>query len=377
MSDKNENQLIELTEVIKPTDLFHECGCKNCTKQSKIQSIILPKCNFESPCITTDICPYDVKKCQFKPKKCFRTVIDTKQMTIYDRPGKEHQLGKMNNCCPTWWLAYEHWDSGDDDVCKSTDKELRINWIPWIDIGTNRPCWEIKIRQGNRIKYKWDDASIRETCDIDMFCNNEKVYEFKCNDIGYGISKAQQLMIEMMEHPFNFMNPNEELNRRIWYMNQPAIINRIILDQGCIMVKYVGKGFGFDISQPWDKEEYDISEWQGEKSIKVDVFSKDIYWFRDEGDGEETDNDMVEITTERGNKITYPKALYEKIKYDVEWEFRNQFGIMRGGGDTIFFDRQKFGLSIEQPLTMPLKKYNEQIQIFHDSLVEKHKLKNE
>jgi hypothetical protein len=212
-----------------------------------------------------------------------------------------------------------------------------------------------------------------------MKCNGQVVYEFGCNDINYGMSKAQYKMIEMMEHPFNFMNPEEEIGRRIWYKGQAAVIERLLLDQGCIMIGYRGAGAGFDMSNPWDDEEFGADEWMGEKSIKDDIFASSINWFREKGQGTAADNDMVEITTERGSKVVYPRSLYKQIKYDVEFEFRRQFGIKRGGGDTIFFDQKVHQIpedGMKRSLSMSLKKYDEELQNFHKLLVEKHILKN-
>ena len=95
-------------------------------------------------------------------------------------------------------------------------------------------------------------------------------------DIEYGFAKAQTLITDMEEHPFNFANPEEEIGRKIWYNNEPASIERLILEQGCIMIKYEGVSNGFSLTKPWYEE---IEPTQN--LIKDDIFSSYIIWFRD------------------------------------------------------------------------------------------------
>ncbi len=367
-----QSQVVDLTNIdlskSSPFKSKISCGCASCrcNNQSTSQRIILP-CNYHSQCIINDgNCPFNLNHCTQKPTKIFKTLIRGKVHWIYNRPDCEHDLGKLNGCPTTWWLA-------------KIEKNSDITWIPWIDRVTNRPCWEINVKQDNYIKYKYEENNIYSTCSIEMKCNGQIVYEFGCNDINYGMSKAQYKMIEMMEHPFNFMNPEEEIGRRIWYKGQAGVIERLLLDQGCIIIGYRGAGAGFDLSNPWDTNSSGADEWLGEKSVKDDVFSGSIYWFREKGQGTKDDNDMIEIVTDSGNKVVYPKSLYNQIKYDVEFEFRRQFGIKRGGGDTVFFDQKIHNIPedcINKSLSLPLKQYDEELQYFHRILVEKYILKN-
>lgn len=384
MTDKNKSvigkieQLTETQDVdlrnvqlepimpIRPQSCSSNCG--QCSKNPiKRSTTIGPKCDFKSPCIINNgLCPFSMESCSSKPRPLFKTLIRDKVQWIYDRPGIEHELGKMNDCPSTWWLAHA--------------SESELTWIPWIDKGANRPCWEINVKQDNYIKYKWEEHDIRSKTSIVMKCNGQIVYEFGCNDIAYGMSKAQFKMIEMMEHPFNFMDPESEIGRRIWYKGQAAVIERLLLDQGCIIMGYRGTGAGFDMSEPWHDEDFCSDDWMGEMSVKDDIFSGSIWWFRDKDQGTKNDNDMVEIVNERGGKQVYPKSLYNQIKYDVEFEFRRQFGIKRGGGNTISFDRKVHHIpedGVKRPLTIPLKQYDKELQEFHKSLVEKYILTNE
>jgi hypothetical protein len=316
-------------------------------------------CNDDNLCIDNPgLCSKGtsfIENCPVKPRKIFKTVINNLPMWVYHRKEHTHNLGKWNNCPDDWWLAFKR------------DKK-HFQWIPWIDIGANRPCWEVKINEGNYLKYKYDETSIHRGCTAEIFCNKQKVYEFIAGNFEYSVVKVHNLINKMQEYPFNFMNPDEEIGRRIWYYGQPAIIESLLLDQGCIMIKYVGIGSGFDLSRPWETEAHEISEWHGEERIKDDIFSPNIYWFRNEDEGEQNDNDIAVINFNDGSKRKYPKGLYDLIKYEVEHDFRKKFGIERGGGNTIFFNEEKYG----SKFTLKLDVYDLELQEFHKSLAEKY-----
>lgn len=196
-----------------------------------------------------------------EPKWIFNTVVNDQVCGVYDRE-EEHQLGEWNGYPATWWL-------------KDSDGE----WVPWIDLGTNRPCFEFNIKQGNYTKVKWNETDIRSTNSVEIYINKRLVYAFGCGSLDYALAKVSVLRIEMLEHPFNFADPDSEIGRKIWYRKQPAIIERLMLDQGCILMQKEDET-GFDMTDPWDEDDW-ISEWDGENKVKDDIFASDIWWFRD------------------------------------------------------------------------------------------------
>lgn len=191
----------------------------------------------------------------------FDIVIDNKLYSVYER-NETHELGRMNGCPDSWWLKYNN------------------EWIPYIDKMVNRPCFEINVKQNNHIKDKWNTKSLRGTCSITIKCNLRTVYQFNTRDIEYGLAKAQVLISDMTEHPFNFMDPESEIGRKIWFYDQPGSIEKLLLEQGCVMIKYEGNNSGFNLKQNSDTEIDIINEWNGEKLIKEDIFSTKISWFR-------------------------------------------------------------------------------------------------
>jgi hypothetical protein len=158
-----------------------------------------------------------------KVHKIFDIMIDQKLYPVYSIPGYEHQLGESNGCPNIWWLDYSDYEGGideDEDMDEPCIREL----VPYIDLGTHRICWEIRYRQFNRMKYKWDEWDIRNGGKCEMYANGKLVYSFYSREIGYGLSKAQSLEVTLLEHPFDFINPEKEVNRKIWYYGLPATI---------------------------------------------------------------------------------------------------------------------------------------------------------
>jgi len=196
-----------------------------------------------------------------------KTVVNGIVQEIWNRE-ESHSLGRDNGRNEHLWLKQTY-----EDI-EGTD------WVPWIDIATNRPCYEVKIAQGNRTKYKWGETRINGTCQVDILCNQKKVYEFRCMDIEYGLANAQVLLAKMGEHPFDFADPESMVGRKIWYHRQAAVVDYLILQQGCIMIRKED-GTGFDLSQPW-RDDDDIEDpWDNQNKVKDDIFSEQIWWFRD------------------------------------------------------------------------------------------------
>jgi len=84
----------------------------------------------------------------------------------------------------------------------------------------------------------------------------------------------------MSEHPFNYFDPESEVGRKIYYYGQAAIIDRLMLDQGCIMIKKED-GTGFDLRQHKNEDVDDMGDWHGSNVVKTHVLDdKHIVWFR-------------------------------------------------------------------------------------------------
>lgn len=75
-------------------------------------------------------------------KKIGQVLIRGSKYDLLDIPGKEHNT---NGYLSTTWIKKEK-DLFTDET----------EYIPWLDKGTNRKCWGVVIKQGNSMKYKYD-----------------------------------------------------------------------------------------------------------------------------------------------------------------------------------------------------------------------------
>ncbi|MEI6422166.1 MAG: hypothetical protein WCP55_08095, partial [Lentisphaerota bacterium] len=186
---------------------------------------------------------------------------------VVDIPDKEHELGKMNGTPATWWVK----DHGGD-------------LHPYIDKCVNRPCWEVSAEEYNTVKYKWDNIRINGHCRVNIKCDGRIVYSFVANDIHYALVKAHELIYKLGEHPFDFKNPDKEIGRKVWYHEQPAVIERLYLEEGCVYFRYDGNDKderGFDMTHAYDWKDNPENEWNGQKVVRDDILAPSIWWFRE------------------------------------------------------------------------------------------------
>jgi hypothetical protein len=201
-------------------------------------------------------------------KFLFHVVIDKRLCEVYERE-ETHKFGEWNGKPNNWWVKWiNHFDDNGTE---------EIDWIPWVDCCTNRLSWEITISIGNRLVYK-NDYDIRCSGSVLIKCNTKPVYWFGASNIEYAFARAQYLIHVMNEHPFSFVNPESEIGRKIWYHNQPGIVSGLSLDSGDIYIKHDGDG-GFDMKHVYDEKD-EVSDWQGQETIRDDVLSPSIWWFR-------------------------------------------------------------------------------------------------
>lgn len=147
-----------------------------------------------------------INKIPGKKSLAFQILINDEAHNIWDIPGYEHENGKWNGCPTTWWL----------------EREGML--YPYVDKGVNRICWEINYKQTNSVKFKWDDLDVRSNGKCTMKANGKIVYQFNSRTPEPAFAKAQTLLYELLEHPYNFLDQEKEKGRKIWYYGLPAQI---------------------------------------------------------------------------------------------------------------------------------------------------------
>jgi hypothetical protein len=183
---------------------------------------------------------------KFKCREDHQILLDKEKRIIWDIEGLEHDYGKWNGEPTTLWL-------------EMPDGNLE----PYIRNGVHRICWEINYKQSNHSKWKWDSLSIRRSGRCSISANGKEVYSFMSSDLGYALSKAQSLIIEISEHPYNFLEQEKEKDRKIWYYNLPAKI-RPSSNPGEISIQpdYTGEFKGKENHWKWWKEYHERSRYK-------------------------------------------------------------------------------------------------------------------
>ena len=234
--------------------------------------------------------------------KIFDVMIDEKLYPVYSIPGYEHELGKSNGCPETWWLDWSDYEETIDDDGDTEEPCVR-ELIPYIDKGAHRICWEIRYRQFNRMKYKWDEWDMRNGGKCEMYANGKLVYSFFSREIGYALSRAQSLETILLEHPFDFLNQEKENGRKIWYYGLPATVR--------INDSYPGEiGIVPDYSY-MDKKEW----WKELKKKKEKITPKDYKKEEDDLCDEDEFNEDMRMDT----WISHGDALWD----GMIWWFRD------------------------------------------------------
>ncbi len=141
-----------------------------------------------------------------KRRIAFEIMIEGEPHRVWDIPDYEHENGKWNGTPATWWL----------------EREGML--YPYVDRGVNRICWEINFKQTNTTKFKWDDLNISSGGKCTIKANGKIVYQFFSRSPEYALPKAQHLLYQLTEHPYNFLEQEKEKGRKIWYYGLPAQI---------------------------------------------------------------------------------------------------------------------------------------------------------
>lgn len=182
------------------------------------------------------------------PRKIFDVLVDNKRYGVYDIPGKEHQ--PQNEQGPsTWWLLKDDKYTDLDEIPEDLQFS-QMNWIPYDSLLIPRLTWDIRYTERVRSHVKWNRETFRTEGRVTIICNGRKIYGFWANKMEYALSKAQSVITELLEHPFNFINPMSEQGRPIYYHGLPA---RIGVSNKCL--EAINNKDIFDLQceqEPWE-----------------------------------------------------------------------------------------------------------------------------
>ena len=230
-------------------------------------------------------------------RKLFEIRIYEKMYPVYSIKGCEHNLGKYNGCPDTWWLDYSQYDTEIGDP----EREL----IPYIDKGVHRICWGVEYQQHNSSKFKWDEWNIRSGGICKISANGKPVYKFHYSDIEGALAAATNKINNLVGHPFNFINPEEEVGRKIWYYGLPATI---LLGYEVGEIK-INPDYSYMTKDEW---------WNELEKRRTNVYPKDRIYKNDDKEMEEMEKEHFEEYKDYGT-INHGSAFYDGM---INW-FRN------------------------------------------------------
>jgi hypothetical protein len=139
----------------------------------------------------------------------YHILIDNKHYAVYDIKEAYHSLGSANGSEYEnhYFIYYQN------------------EWVPYYSKAVHRICWDIRYKQNNTTKYKWDEWQLRTSGYCEMYANGKLIYGFFARTVEYGLSKAQYLTVALLEFPgYNFLNPEEEKGKKVWWHGLPATI---------------------------------------------------------------------------------------------------------------------------------------------------------
>jgi hypothetical protein len=149
-------------------------------------------------------------------RKEFDVVIYDKVYEVFDIKDKEHE--GLNGEPKTWWIYMA--DKLPEGLLPPIDSE---NWKPY-HVSIKRIVWDIVFHQTNTTKEKWNDTQFNNNIRCEIHANRKPVYSFGTFDMAFAFAKAQYLMTVICEHSYNFLNPEVEKGRKIFFYGLPALV---------------------------------------------------------------------------------------------------------------------------------------------------------
>ena len=190
-------------------------------------------------------------------KEQFQVLVNGKMCPVF-KTEEHHGLGTLNK--------------DPDNYFVKIDGEM----VPYMDRWVKRPCFSFDIKESNYSKEKWGRTDLSSTVNAKIYLNRFLVYEFVCRDLSYAFARCQVLSTEMTEHSFNFMDIDSEIGRKVFYHQQPAILERF--QAGRVTLRAESE---FTFTPDWALQEDDFDPDDDDRRvIATDVFDSHIWWFR-------------------------------------------------------------------------------------------------
>lgn len=151
-----------------------------------------------------------------------------------------------------------------------------------VSFSGHRILLGVKLTDSNYLKeshLSGDD--VRKGGSGEITADGVVVFEFGFRDIGWALRRAGQLIDDLSEHPSGWLMKDEReklVGRKVFYRERAAIIERLVTDQGCVIIKSAD-------GQPFPPPVYRESDEADDEdvSLKTEVTDPHIWWFREDG----------------------------------------------------------------------------------------------
>lgn len=140
--------------------------------------------------------------------------------------------------------------------------------------------WGIEYRPYHYLKSKWGECELRQGSHLLITRNGRIFEEMSSSGINYGIDKARVRIEDYKEHALDLNTidfDKKMVGRKIWWRSQPAIIERFIWGQACVIINPDGIN---RFETPAEFKDDDMME-DDDDFIKTHILDKHIWWFRD------------------------------------------------------------------------------------------------
>lgn len=137
-------------------------------------------------------------------------------------------------------------------------------------------------------KTKWGEESMRSGFCATIYRNDKSFGRRFGFDLNSTFIEASHFLSKLIGHPvpFHYRNFKEELvGRKVYYDNQPAIIEQVSFDNGgdypLKLVPDKDKIKQFSPQGHWTEEKEDCLHWEYGDSSWTEILDPKIWWFRD------------------------------------------------------------------------------------------------
>ena len=167
------------------------------------------------------------------------------------------------------------WGEGNCFWAYPLDEEMTYGNLIEFD-GVPGARWGIEYSPSHYIKSKWGETEIRSSRKLIITRNDEPFYDgfMTIHD-----ALAMVLDNKLDDHPLNlnFRDFDKKcVGRKVWWRSEPAIIERYINGQACVILKPDGID-RFSCPKEFADDDIMCSE---DETVKADIFDKHIWWFR-------------------------------------------------------------------------------------------------